>query len=80
MHIAKSNGKLPLLHILCPVWTLVHSIWSKMWEKTSRLDTGSMFSAQRREEAILVCEIAGVQSHSRGWSTFDTLRDVTRTR
>ena len=33
VHIAKSNGKLPLLHILCPVWTLVHSICINIWEK-----------------------------------------------
>ena len=33
VHIATSNGKLPLLHILCPVWTLVHSICINMWEK-----------------------------------------------
>ena len=29
---AKSNGELCLLHVLCPFWTQVYSIWFKQWE------------------------------------------------
>ena len=77
--VAKSNGKLRLLHVLCPFWTQVYSIWFKQWEtkqESAHWEHG-FFRHKRREEAIIVCEQAGYEAAQEGIGTLDTLHDAT---
>ena len=64
--VAKSNGKLRLLHVLCPVWTMVKSIWFNTYakEQKARHWEHGFFQHKRREEAVMVCEFAGAEAHS----------------
>ena len=77
--IAKPNGKLRLLHILCPFWTQVYSAWFQQWgsrQEAVYWEHG-FFRHKWREEALLVCEIAGDEARREGRCTLDTLHDAT---
>ena len=66
--VAKSSGKLRFLHVLCPFWTQVYSIWFKQWEskqESAHWEHG-FFRHKRREEAIIVCEQAGHEAAQEG--------------
>ena len=77
--IAKPNGKLWLLHILCPFWTQVYSAWFQQWgnKQEAVYWEHGFFRHKRRDEAILVCEIVGDEARREGRSTMDTLHDAT---
>ena len=75
----KNNGKLRLLHVLCPFWTQVYSVWFKAWENSQQplhWEHG-FFRLKRREEAIMICEMAGEETKHTGLSTMDALHDAT---
>ena len=77
--VAKTNGKLRLLHVLCPFWTQVYSVWFKAWENSQQplhWEHG-FFRHKRREEAIMICEMAGEETKHTGLSAVDALHDAT---
>ena len=48
--VAKPNGELRLLHVLCTFWTQVYSIWFKAWENSQqRLHWEHGFFRQKKE-------------------------------
>ena len=78
LHDAR-DGKLRLLHVLCPFWIQVYSIWFKKRQDKQRPvhRKHGFFLCKKREEAIFVCEQAGYHAGQEGFSTIDTLQDPT---